>query len=58
MAEPFNNARMALISTYEDDKPRFARLFSDLGEDWAAFYDAVKQLAALPKNQRWKSIDP
>ena len=58
MTEPFNNARMALISTYEDDKPRFARLFSDLGEDWAAFYDAVKELAALPKDQRWKSIDP
>lgn len=58
MAAPFNNARMALVSTYENHKPRFARLFSDLGEDWTAFYDAVEKLAALPKDRRWKGIDP
>ena len=54
MEEPFNNARMALISTYEDQKPRFARLFRDLGEDWPAFYAAVKRLGALPEDQRWE----
>jgi len=57
MAAPFNNARMALISTYEDNKPRFARLFSDLGEDWPAFYAAVGKLAVLPEEERWETFD-
>lgn len=58
IAAPFNNARMALISTYEDEKPRFARLFSEVGEDWLAFYAAVRKLAERPKDERWESIDP
>lgn len=55
MAAPFNNARLALVATYEDSKRDFARLFVEVGKDWPAFYEAV---AALPKVQRGRVADP
>lgn len=52
-ARPFNNARLALVGTYEDSKHNFERLFNEVGADWPAFYAAVERLAALPKEGRW-----
>ena len=54
MARPFNNARLALVGTYEDSKRDFEQLFNAVGGDWRAFYRAVKELAALPKEKRWE----
>lgn len=54
MARPFNNARLALVGTYEDSKRDFAQLFNALDGDWRAFYEAVKDLAALPPGERWE----
>ncbi|MDE0444176.1 MAG: aminopeptidase [Gammaproteobacteria bacterium] len=58
MAAPFNNARLALVATYEDSKRDFERLFVEVGKDWQAFYEAVAVLAALPMAQRWRVADP
>ena len=52
MAIPFNNARLALVATYEDSKRNFERLFVEVGKDWPAFHAAVATLAALPADQR------
>ena len=52
-ARPFNNARLALVGTYEDSKHRFERLFNEVGADWPAFYAAVERLAATPGDARW-----
>ena len=52
-ARPFNNARLALVGTYEDSKHHFERLFTEEGASWPAFYAAVKRLAVLPKAERW-----
>lgn len=52
-ARPFNNARLALVGTYEDSKQSFERLYREAGADWPAFYAAVERLAALPEEARW-----
>lgn len=52
MATPYNNARLALVATYEDSKRDFERLFVEVGRDWPAFYAAVAARAALPADQR------
>ena len=51
MAMPYNNARLALVATYDDLKPAFEDLFIDLG-DWPAFYAEVKRLASAPQDER------
>ena len=55
MATPYNNARLALVATYEDLKPAFEGLFVDVG-DWPAFYAEVKRLASAPKNARHATL--
>ena len=55
MATPYNNARLALVATYEDLKPAFEGLFIDAG-DWRAFYAEVKKLAAAPKSERHAAL--
>ena len=57
MARPLNNARLALVGTYEDSKHHFERLFGEVGGDWRAFYAAVRDLAALPEGERWTVSD-
>ena len=52
-ARPFNNARLALVGTYEDSKHNFERLYKEVEADWPAFYAAVERLAALPEKERW-----
>ena len=56
MARPFDNARLALLSTYEDLKPEFERLFNAVNRDWPEFYGAVEALATLPKSARRAAI--
>ncbi len=57
MARPLNNARLALVGTYEDSKHNFERLFGEVGGDWRAFYAAVGDLAALAEGKRWTVND-
>jgi predicted aminopeptidase len=51
-ARPLNNARFALVNTYEQWVPAFTQLLTDQQDDFAAFYRAVEQLSQLPKAQR------
>ena len=56
MATPFNNARLALVATYEDSKRDFERLFAEAGRDWPTFYAKVAALAATPTDQRRRGM--
>ncbi len=51
-----NNAAFGAQGAYDDLVPAFEALFSrlarDPGDPWPRFYDAVKQLAALPTDER------
>lgn len=51
-APELNNARLALMATYEDAVPAFVALFHAVGDDWPAFHAAAAELAALPPAQR------
>jgi predicted aminopeptidase len=41
---------------YDELVPGFEALFHRKGGDWAAFYDAARQLAALPKDERHRQL--
>jgi predicted aminopeptidase len=47
-----NNASFGAQAAYDDLVPGFEALFRREGGDWKRFYDAVKQLAKLPKEER------
>lgn len=47
-----NNASLGAQAAYDELVPDFEALFVRLGRDWPSFYDAVKQLAALPVGER------
>jgi predicted aminopeptidase len=47
-----NNAAFGAQAAYDDLVPGFEALFRREGGDWNRFYDAVKQLAKLPKEER------
>jgi predicted aminopeptidase len=50
--EQANNASFGAQAAYDELVPGFEALFAREGRDWKQFYDAVKQLAALPKSER------
>ncbi|HXD43466.1 MAG TPA: aminopeptidase [Ramlibacter sp.] len=50
--EQANNASFGAQAAYDELVPGFEALFGREGRDWKRFYDAVKQLAALPKSER------
>jgi predicted aminopeptidase len=50
--ERANNAFFGAQAAYDELVPGFKALFVREGRDWARFYDAVRQLATLPKAQR------
>ncbi|WP_233998699.1 aminopeptidase [Microbulbifer pacificus] len=52
LVEKTNNATLALVSEYQSQVPAFVQLYKDSGSNWDAFYTAVEQLGALPKEQR------
>jgi predicted aminopeptidase len=55
--ERANNASFGAQAAYDSLVPGFEALFVREGRDWARFYDAVKRLAALPKDQRHKLLE-
>ena len=51
-----NNAAFGAQAAYDELVPGFEALFEREGQDWSRFYDAVKQLARLPKDERHKAL--
>lgn len=51
-----NNAHFASLTTYEARVPAFRELFREQGQDFAAFYDAVRQLAKKNRAARDESL--
>lgn len=47
-----NNASLGAQAAYDDLVPAFEALFAQQGGDWPRFYDAVRQLATLPPEER------
>jgi predicted aminopeptidase len=50
-----NNASLAVLAEYEDLAPAFERLYAQQGS-WPAFYDEVRRLAQLPKQERHHAL--
>ncbi|MES2188863.1 MAG: aminopeptidase [Pseudomonadota bacterium] len=51
-----NNASLGAQAAYDELVPGFEALFEREGRDWTRFYDAVRRLAALPKDERRKAL--
>ena len=51
-----NNAALGAQAAYDELVPAFEALFARSGEDWHAFYDAVRQLADMPPAQRTREL--
>lgn len=51
-----NNASFGAQAAYDELVPGFEALFEAQGQDWQRFYDAVRQLAQLPKAQRHEAL--
>lgn len=51
-----NNAFFGAQAAYDELVPGFEALFRRQGGDWRRFYDAVRQLAALPKEERHRRL--
>ncbi|MGE0098176.1 MAG: aminopeptidase [Hydrogenophaga sp.] len=51
-----NNASFATQAAYDELVPGFLALFEREGRDFARFYDAVRALAARPKEERQASL--
>jgi predicted aminopeptidase len=47
-----NNARLASLATYYECVPGFLRLLAANDQDLPRFYEAVRALARLPREQR------
>jgi len=47
-----NNARLASLATYYECVPGFRRVLVEQGHDLPKFYEAVRQLARLPRDER------
>ncbi len=47
-----NNASLGALAAYDGLVPQFEALFEQQGRDWKAFYDVVRQIAALPAGDR------
>jgi len=51
-----NNAFFGAQAAYDELVPGFEALFHQGGDDWTRFYDAARQLAALPKEERHQRL--
>ncbi len=51
-----NNASFGAQAAYDELVPGFEALFEASGKDWQRFYDAVRALAELPKNERHQAL--
>ena len=54
--DQLNNARLVALALYSELVPAFEALFERSHQDWRAFYDAVRQLAEMPKAQRTREL--
>lgn len=52
-----DNASFGVLAAYNQDVPRFERLFDREGRDFPRFYAEVKRLAALPPAERRQALD-
>ena len=51
-----NNAKLAMIATYNELVPAFAALLREQGGDFAAFHEACAALAVLPEKERQRRL--
>jgi predicted aminopeptidase len=51
-----NNASLGAQAAYDELVPGFEALFERVGRNWPQFYDAVKRLADLPKDERHQAL--
>ncbi|NML47762.1 aminopeptidase [Ramlibacter sp. G-1-2-2] len=51
-----NNAFFGSQAAYDDLVPGFEALFERSGRDWSRFYEAAKELAKLPKEERHERL--
>ena len=51
-----NNASFGAQAAYDELVPSFEALFEREGHDWPRFYEAVRQLAKLPQEQRHQAL--
>lgn len=51
-----NNASFGAQAAYDELVPGFEALFEREGRDWTRFYAAVKELAALPQDERHRLL--
>ena len=54
--ERANNASFGAQAAYDQLVPGFERLFEHEGRDWTRFYDAVRRLAELPRDERHEQL--
>lgn len=54
--ERANNASFGAQAAYDELVPGFEALFQREGRDWKRFYDAVKRLADLPREERHRLL--
>ncbi|KPF50219.1 aminopeptidase [beta proteobacterium AAP121] len=53
-----NNASFGVLAAYNELVPGFEQLFEAQGRDWLKFHGAVKELAALPRDERRTRLRP
>ena len=56
MAQPLNNAHLALVATYHELVPAFQNQLARVQYDLPAFYQQMEQLAKLPKAERYNQL--
>ena len=56
MAQPLNNAHLALVATYHDLVPAFQSQLENVQSDLPDFYKQMKELAELPKAERHERL--
>lgn len=56
MAAPLNNARLLAFGAYDDLYAGFARLFDAAGRDWQRFFAHVREVGALPPEERHAAL--
>jgi predicted aminopeptidase len=52
-----NNAFLVSLSTYDDDVPAFAAIFTQVSGDWERFFDEVETLARMKPELRAEAIE-
>ena len=55
-AQPLTNAHLASVATYNALVPGFRRLLAEQGGELPRFYEAVRELAALPRPERERRL--